>query len=69
MNKSNIKRVVITVLVTFFVVFILQNLEHVSVPILIWDVGMPRALLIGVIFLIGIAVGLLLNKKPRSIFK
>ncbi len=69
MNKSNINRIVITVLVTLFLVFILQNLEHVSVPILIWDVGMPRALLIAVIFLIGVVVGLLLNKKPRSIFK
>lgn len=69
MNKLNIKRIVLIILVTLFLVFILQNLEQVSVPFLIWEVGMPRSLLIAVILLIGVVIGLLLKNKPRSIFK
>ena len=42
-------------------IFILQNMQTVTVNILFWQINMPRALLIGFLLVIGILIGLLLR--------
>ncbi|MGD8326416.1 MAG: hypothetical protein PVF65_05835 [Sphingomonadales bacterium] len=46
-------------------IFLMQNLAIVEVNFLAWSIRVPRAVLVIIVLLIGIALGLLLNKAPR----
>jgi uncharacterized integral membrane protein len=48
------------VLLTLVLTFVVQNTETVTFNFLFWSFGLPRALLLLVVFLVGISTGLLL---------
>ena len=59
--------IAILVLIALVLIFIFQNIEMVKVSFLIWEMSMPRALLIFITLVIGVAVGYLSNRvKPLS---
>lgn len=45
--------------------FLLQNLAIVEVDFLAWSIRMPRALLVTIVLLVGVALGLLLGKTTH----
>ncbi len=61
----NLKSVIGIVLIALVLVFTVQNLEIVQVRFLLWDVNMPRALMIFVVFLLGVSTGWLLRTVNR----
>ena len=48
--------------------FVVQNTETVTFNFLFWTLGLPRALMLLVVFITGVATGLLLiaSKNPRQ---
>jgi lipopolysaccharide assembly protein A len=44
-------------------IFILQNMQNVSVNVFFWQLNMPRALFIGLVLIIGILIGILLRNS------
>lgn len=58
-----------TFIVIFILVFVLQNMEVVTVELLFWDISLPRSLLLSVTLLIGILLGLLFRSGRPSLFK
>ena len=61
----NLKTVIGLVLVALVIVFTIQNLEIVTVRFLLWDLSLPRAVMIFVVFLIGALAGFLLPRGRR----
>ena len=55
--------ITLTVLTT---IFILQNMQTVTVEVFFWQLSMPRALLMGLILIIGIVIGLLRQSAKDS---
>ena len=55
--------ITLTVLTT---IFILQNMQMVTVEVFFWELSMPRALLMFLILIIGIVIGLLRQSSKRS---
>ena len=51
------KTLISLILIGLVMIFTFQNMEEVRVYFLTWEVAMPRALMILVIFLIGASVG------------
>ena len=45
------------------VIFILQNMQTVSVNVFFWQLNMPRALFIALVLIIGILIGVLLRNN------
>ena len=58
-----------TFIVIFILVFVLQNMEVVTVELLFWDISLPRSLLLSVTLLIGIFLGLLFRSGRPTLFK
>lgn len=59
--------IAILVLIVLVVIFIFQNIEMVKVSFLIWEMSLPRALMIFITLVIGVVVGYLSNRgKPVS---
>jgi uncharacterized integral membrane protein len=58
-----------TFIVIFILVFVLQNMEIVTVELLFWDISLPRSILLSVTLLIGILLGLLFRSGRPSLFK
>jgi putative membrane protein len=56
---------IIIALLLVVVIFTLQNTEMVSISFLFWKFGMPRALLIFSVFVIGVLVGWFVNGMTR----
>ena len=58
------------VLLAIFIIFILQNMASVTVNFLVFEMSMPRALLLSVTLLIGVLIGILLpfelQRKRKS---
>jgi len=57
------------ILMTLVLTFVMQNTETVIFNFLFWSFGLPRALLLVVVFFAGLASGLLLvarNKLPAK---
>ncbi|WP_020674557.1 lipopolysaccharide assembly protein LapA domain-containing protein [Geopsychrobacter electrodiphilus] len=54
------------ILLTLVLIFVMQNTETVVFNFLFWNFGLPRALLLLVVFVAGITTGLLLvaSKRP-----
>ncbi|MFC1783236.1 LapA family protein [Planctomycetota bacterium] len=67
---GKIRNVIIVLLVVLAVIVILQNTQTVETKLLFVTVTMPRALLLMVTFLVGLAVGFILSgfwfKKPQD---
>ena len=65
------KTIVILSVLFLFAVFVIQNLTSVTVNFLIFELTMPRALLLVLCLVIGVLVGLVLpfefkKKNPES---
>ena len=54
----SLKMIIILILVLIFMIFIFQNIETVTVSFLMFDISMPRALLLVVTFAIGLLIGI-----------
>jgi uncharacterized integral membrane protein len=57
------------ILVILFLIFIFQNIETVGVNFLIFNISMPRSLLLIITFAVGLLIGILLPyeiKRNRS---
>jgi len=61
----NLKTIIGLVLVALVILFTIQNLEIVTVRFLLWDLSLPRAVMIFVVFLIGALAGFLLPRGRR----
>lgn len=60
---SKLHRYFILILSILCLVIVLQNMETVSISFLFWDFAMPRAILIGLMLVIGLLIGLILKSK------
>jgi len=65
------KIIIVLVLVILFLIFIFQNLQTVIVNFLVFELSMPRALLLIVTFAVGFVVGIfrpyeLLKKRTKK---
>ncbi len=58
---SKVRKIIIVLLVVLAVIVILQNTQAVETKVLFVTVAMPRALLLMVTFLVGLAVGFILS--------
>lgn len=54
------------VLLLMVLTFVLQNTEKVQFQLLFWQFGLPRALLLLVVFLTGVVTGLLLVLSRKT---
>jgi uncharacterized integral membrane protein len=56
------------ILLLSILTFVVQNTETVTFNFLFWTIGLPGALLLLVVFIIGVATGMLLvaGKNPRQ---
>jgi uncharacterized integral membrane protein len=57
--KRRAHLVVVVVLALSFVLFVLQNSEHVQISFLFWSFSISRALMLLATLLLGVALGLL----------
>lgn len=53
-------------IVIFVLVFVLQNMEVVTVALLFWEISLPRSMLLSLTLLIGILLGLIIRSGHRS---
>ena len=67
---GKIRNIIIALLVVLAIIVIFQNTQAVETKLLFVTVTMPRALLLMVAFLVGLAVGFVLSgfwfKKPQD---
>ncbi|GAA0859020.1 LapA family protein [Aliiglaciecola litoralis] len=59
----------IIALIALCAIFVLQNLQTVTVSFLFWEFSLPRAALVCVMLLIGLIIGMLVNSSRRMLFK
>lgn len=62
---KDIKRISAIALAVLVVIFVLQNTEPAGVEFLLWTWSASRALVLLIVFLVGVAVGWLANAGPR----
>ncbi len=57
-----------SILLLSILTFVVQNTETVTFNFLFWTIGLPGALMLLVVFIVGVATGLLLvaGKSPRQ---
>jgi len=60
------KIVIIALLAVLLIIFVLQNTEMVIVNLFLWDISIPRALLIFVCFAMGLVFGLLIPSSGNK---
>ena len=60
------KIVIIALLAVLLIIFVLQNTEMVIVNLFLWDISIPRALLIFVCFAMGLVFGLLIPSSGNN---
>ncbi|MBI9080447.1 MAG: LapA family protein [Pseudodesulfovibrio sp.] len=53
-------------LLTFFLLFLFQNIQQVEVSFLFWTISTPRALLLVATLSIGVIIGYLLAQTKKS---
>jgi uncharacterized integral membrane protein len=51
------RTIILTVIVTLFVVFALQNMREVTVRVIVWNLSVPLVVLIALVFLGGGVAG------------
>lgn len=59
------QKIISIILAVIIGLFLVQNLNAVQVQFLFWSVQMPGAILIFVVFIIGIVIGYLWEKVPH----
>ena len=59
------QKIVSIMLAVIIGLFLVQNLNSVQVQFLFWSVQMPGAILIFVVFIIGVVIGYLWEKVPH----
>lgn len=62
---SKINRYLILVLSILCLVIVLQNMATVSISFLFWEFSMPRAILIGLMLVVGLLIGLILKSNHK----
>lgn len=62
-RRTDLKIVIVLVILFFFTIFILQNMTHVDVQFLFWKVTTSRAIILLATLCIGCGAGLLLGWK------
>ena len=62
---KKLKLILTTAIVLVLVVFCLQNVETVNVKFLTYQLSVPRVLLIGIVYFLGMASGMLLFRIPK----
>ena len=65
-NSHNMRKIVIIILLALSIIFILQNIQTVTVSFLTISISMPRALLLTITLVFGIIIGLII---PKNILK
>lgn len=61
-----VKHFLAALAVLLLVVFLFQNLEAVEFNFLGWSISMSRAILVALVFLVGLGVGLALRPHRRD---
>lgn len=61
-----IKHLASIAVLVLLAMFILQNIALVSVSFLIWEITLPRSIILLVVFLIGLLVGMLFSKRSQK---
>lgn len=61
----NLKSIIGLVLIALVIIFTLQNIQIVTVNFLLWDMSLPRAVMIFTVFLAGALTGFLLPRRRR----
>ena len=64
-----IKKIIIVLLFIFTVIFTIQNVQTIEVNFLFYSVTLPRAFVLLITLLVGIAIGMLLkldSSKPKE---
>ncbi|ASP47827.1 LapA family protein [Cognaticolwellia beringensis] len=62
---SKLNRYLILILSILCLVIVLQNIATVSISFLFWEFSMPRAILIGLMLVIGLLIGLILKSNRK----
>jgi len=62
---SKLNRYLILILSILCLVIVLQNMATVSISFLFWEFAMPRAILIGLMLMIGLLIGLILKSNRK----
>lgn len=65
-NAGSGKLLVFVLLLTLFVIALLQNTPPVSLKFLFWTVSMPRALLILISAIVGLILGILITLRASK---
>ena len=63
MNFKHAASLIVLVLLTMFIV---QNFALVSVSFLIWEITLPRSIVLLVVFVIGMLTGMLLSQRSSK---
>ena len=64
--SQNVKLIIAVVLGAFLMLFALQNMAKVELTILVWTFETRRIVVIGLSFLIGFVIGLIVKAGRRS---
>ena len=62
---SKLNRYLILILSILCLIIVLQNMATVSISFLFWEFSMPRAILIGMMLLLGLLIGLILKSNRK----
>ncbi len=59
-------KILAAILFILVLIFVFQNIEVVKVSFLVWDISMPRALMIFAVLIAGIIVGWLARRPKKK---
>ena len=62
----SVKMIIISIIVILFFIFLFQNLDTVSVNFLVFEMSMPRALLLIITLAIGMLIGIFAPVELRK---
>ncbi|MEH6594622.1 MAG: lipopolysaccharide assembly protein LapA domain-containing protein [Colwellia polaris] len=62
---SKLHRYFILILSILCLIIVLQNMATVSISFLFWEFAIPRAILIGLMLIIGLIIGLIIKSKRK----
>ncbi|MDP2647091.1 MAG: LapA family protein [Desulfobacterales bacterium] len=64
----NARLTAMLVLICLVLIFVFQNIDTITLSFLIWDVSMPRALMLFITLTVGVVIGILarMTKPDRE---
>jgi putative membrane protein len=62
---SKLHRYFILILSILCLIIVFQNMATVSISFLFWEFAIPRAILIGLMLIIGLIIGLIIKSKRK----